>query len=87
MGFERGWQYEGAQERALRRLAACTYTARIVSGELTAPGDIESKADLLIAAEDLFSEAERLVMIARAIAWGDIDVPGSRNDDEEVQAE
>ncbi len=87
MGFERGWQYEGAQERALRRLAACTYTARIVSAELAAPEDIEAKADLLLAAEDLFSEAERLVAIARAIAWGDVETSGPRNDDHEVQAE
>lgn len=82
MGFERGWQYEGAQERALRRLSACTYTARIVLTELSSPNSIEEKADLLIAAEDLYAEAERLVTLARAIAWGELDV-----EDQEVQAE
>jgi len=82
MGFERGWPYEDAQARALRRLSACTYTARIVLTELSSPNSVEEKADLLIAAEDLYAEAERLVTLARAIAWGELDA-----EDQEVQAE
>ena len=84
MSFERGWQYEDAQVRALRRLAACAYTAHVVAAELTSPDSIDAKADLLIAAEDLYLEAERLVAAARAIAWGD---SPEQNSDEEVQAE
>jgi len=84
MSFERGWQYEDAQVRALRRLAACAYTARAVAAELVSPKSVDAKADLLIAAEDLYLEAERLVAAARAIAWGTEPEPSS---DKEMQAE
>lgn len=82
MGFERGWQYEDAQVRALRRMAACAYTASAVASDLAAPKSIEDKADLLVAAEELYAEAEKLVTLARAIAWGDV-----KTDGQEVQAE
>lgn len=82
MGFERSWQYEDVQVRALRRMAACTYTASAVASDLIVPKSIEEKADLLVAAEELYAEAERLVTLARAIAWGDV-----KTDDQEVQAE
>lgn len=55
----------------LRRLFACTNTITITRNELIDPIDVQRRADLLIAAEDLLQEAMALVSTVRVIAWQD----------------
>ena len=55
----------------LRRLAACSNTIVITRSELIDPVDVDRRADLLIAAEDLLQEALALTAQVRAIAWQD----------------
>lgn len=60
---------ETDHERTLRRLAACTYTLMAVSEDLDDTDDLEERADLLIAVENLYEVAIHIVECGRDIAW------------------
>ena len=53
----------------LRRLFACSNTITITRSELIDPIDVDRRADLLIAVEDLLNEALSLAHTVRAMAW------------------
>lgn len=55
----------------LRRLSACTNTITITRNELIDPIDVQRRADLLIAAEDLLQEALAFTHMVRTMAWQD----------------
>jgi len=55
----------------LRRLFACSNTITITHSELIDPIDVDRRADLLIAVEDLLNEALSLAHTVRAMAWQD----------------
>ena len=63
--------YEEVLERNLRRIEACTHTISVVREEMLDPVNVDKRADLLIAAEELINEAMTLAYEARAIAWPD----------------
>ena len=54
---------------AVRRLEACTFTARTVHNELISPDNIQLKADMLLAAEELLKEVIDLTLHLRDITW------------------
>jgi hypothetical protein len=64
-------EYVKAVEQTHRRISACTNTIATVREELFDPIFLEERANLLIAAEDLFNEALTLVQACREIAWPD----------------
>jgi hypothetical protein len=64
---------ETEQERALRRIISCTHTLYSVSDELEDPEEIDDRADLLIAAENLLDVAIHVTEAIRQIAWQDSD--------------
>lgn len=78
MASERDWQNETSHERVLRRLEACSYTAAIALLEISDPEDVESRADLLLAAEALFIESMKILSVARMLAWGSSDAESER---------
>lgn len=57
-------------EIALRRLELCSYAIQEVHAELEAPEDPDSKADLLISAENVAFEVIDLVNTVRGYVWG-----------------
>ena len=58
------------QERVLSRMDAISYTLACIHEEMFDPIDTESRADLLIAAEEIALGALALASRARNIAWG-----------------
>lgn len=60
---------ETEHERTLRRLAACTYTLIAVAEDLDDTDNLEERADLLIAVENLYDVAMHIVECGRDIAW------------------
>lgn len=60
---------ETQNERAIRRIESCTYTMISILDELEDLETIEERADLLVAAEDLFETTMCLVDEVRGIAW------------------
>lgn len=62
-------------ERALRRITSCTHTLYSVTEELVDPDEVDQRADLLIAAEDLLDAVVQVVERCRAIAWQNRPIP------------
>lgn len=54
---------------AVRRLDACTFTVRTVQAELIEPSDIQRKADMLLAAEELLADVVTLTIRLREMTW------------------
>ena len=73
---------ETEHERALRRIQACTHTLYSVAEELEDPIDINHRADLLIAVENLFDIASFVTDAGRGIAWQHSPVPESEDDED-----
>lgn len=67
-------------ERTIRRITSCTHTLYSVAEELNDPVSVESRADLLIAAENLIDVAIHVTEACRGIAWQNSPLP---DDDEE----
>jgi hypothetical protein len=72
---------ETEQERALRRIISCTHTLYSVSDELEDPEEIDDRADLLIAVENLIDVALHVTDSVRRIAWQD------SNENEETESD
>jgi len=60
---------ETTTERAVRRVESCTYTMISIIDELVDPENVEDRADLLVAIEELYEVAMSLVDDVRGIAW------------------
>lgn len=60
---------ETQHERIMRRLVACSYTLAAVADDLDDTDDLEERADLLIAVENLYDIAMHIVESGRDIAW------------------
>lgn len=60
---------EDPQEKALRRINACIHTIVSVIEELDDPKEIDERADLLIAVENLMDVSTFLTDQVRGIAW------------------
>ena len=71
---------EDPQEKALRRVNACIHTIASVVEELDDPKEVDERADLLIAVENLFDIASFLTDQVRGIAWQHSLTPGERDD-------
>jgi hypothetical protein len=63
---------EDHHARALRRVRASVQTLIHVADELDDPEDVDRRADLLIAIEDLADVTNFLLEATRAIAWRDV---------------
>jgi hypothetical protein len=59
--------------QALARLSACQFTVSTVFQELRDPCDIERRADLLIAVQDLFTEVHQLSNAVNEMTWSSLD--------------
>jgi len=57
--------------RNLQRISACAHTVSLVRDELVDPKNIDRRADLLVAVEDLVNETMTLAMDVRAMVWPD----------------
>ena len=71
---------EDPQEKALRRINACIHTIVSVIEELDDPEEIDERADLLIAVENLMDVSTFLTDQVRGIAWQHSLTPGERDD-------
>lgn len=60
-------------ERTLSRMKTCAYTVRATLAELEDPHDIERRADLLLASEDLLNDVLLLNNALRHIVWNELD--------------
>lgn len=69
-------------ERTLRRITSCTHTLYSVADELEDPEDVDSRADLLIAVENLIDVALHVTEAARGIAWQYSPLPDSDEDED-----
>lgn len=67
---------ETEHERTMRRLKSCTHTLYSLVEELEDPTDVESRADLVIAAENLAEIASYVIDTCRNIAWQYSPTPG-----------
>ena len=74
---------ETDQERAMRRIVSCTHTLYSIADELSDPEDVDQRADLLIAVENLIDVANHVTDAVRGIAWQYSPVPGSDDDDDD----
>lgn len=63
--------YLEALARNLQRISACSHTISITREELVDPINIDRRADLLIAVEDLVNETMTLALEIRAMIWPD----------------
>lgn len=72
---------ETEHERTMRRIVSCTHTLYSVIEDLSDPIDIEARADLLIAAENLIEAALQVTDDCRGIAWQYSPVPHSDESD------
>jgi hypothetical protein len=54
---------------AVRRLDACIFTVATVHSELIEPSDVQLKADMLIAAEELLKQVVDLTLHLREMTW------------------
>ena len=68
-------------ERTIRRIVSCTHTLYGVAEELRDPDDVEGRADLVIAAENLLDAVVHVTERCRAIAWQNSPLPESDEDD------
>jgi hypothetical protein len=62
-----------AQIRALNRLQACTFTIRQTIKDIEDPVLLESRADLVIEAQELLNEVVLLSEMISKFAWSDLD--------------
>lgn len=60
---------ETDQERAMRRIVSCTHTLYSVADELIDPEEVDQRADLLIAVENLLDIVNHITDAVRGIAW------------------
>ena len=58
----------------LRRIQACSFTIATVRDSIFDPITVDTRADLLIATEDLVNEAMTLALEIRQIAWSEADL-------------
>jgi len=58
----------------LRRIQACSFTIAQVRDSIFDPITVDTRADLLIATEDLVNEAMTLALEIRQIAWSEADL-------------
>jgi hypothetical protein len=72
---------ETALERTLRRITSCTHTLYSVSDELSDPDEVDGRADLLIAVENLIDIAIHVTEQCRNIAWQNSPLPDEEDDD------
>ena len=68
---------ETPEQRLVRRLRAAYANLVAVADEVTDPEDVDARADLVIAAEDLLDVALHITEVARDIAWQYSPVPES----------
>jgi len=73
---------ETEHERTMRRIVSCTHTLQAVIDDLDDPADIDARADLLIAAENLIEAALYVTDACRGIAWQYSPIPYSEEDEE-----
>jgi len=71
---------EDPVEKSLRRMSACIHTLSTVADDLVDPEDVDLRADLLVAAENLLDIASYLTDQIRGIAWQHSLTPGERDD-------
>jgi len=62
-------EYETRVRSQLRQVRLCTLVLEDINLDVTDPNTADSRADLLIATENLVVEAIKLVEQARALAW------------------
>jgi hypothetical protein len=72
---------ETPEQRAVRRLRAAYANLVTVANELEDPVDVDARADLVIAAEDLGDVTAHILEAARDIAWQHSPVPESGESD------
>jgi hypothetical protein len=72
---------ESEHERNIRRIKSCTHTLYAIAEELTDPGEIEERADLLIAIENLNEIASYVIDSGRGIAWQYSKTPSELEDE------
>jgi hypothetical protein len=72
---------ESDHERAMRRIKACTHTLYSVFEELSDPVEVEERADLLIAVENLSEIASYVIEAGRGIAWQYSKTPAELEDE------
>jgi hypothetical protein len=59
--------------RSLNRMAACLFTAKVLIAELEDPHELDKRADLLLASEELLQEVTRLNQILSHMTWIELD--------------
>lgn len=71
------YEYDAKVRSQLRQVRLCTLVLEDVNTDVTDPTTADSRADLLIAAENLVVEAIKFVEQARALAWNQepIEIP------------
>lgn len=74
---------EGPTTKVLRRLRACYETLCVVADDLKDPGNVQDRADLLIAVEDLIDVATHITEEVRNIAWQYTPTPAELEDNGE----
>lgn len=72
---------ESEHERTLRRIKSCTHTLYSVIEDMTDPIDIDQRADLLIAIENLNEIASYVIDSGRGIAWQNSKTPAELEGD------
>ncbi len=73
---------ETEHERTLRRLKSCTHTLYSIVDELQDPLEVDQRADLLIAVENLIEVASYVTDQCRGIAWQHTPVPGPEEEED-----
>lgn len=68
---------ESSEERILRRLRSAYANLVAVADDIDDPDDVDARADLVIAAEDLLDVTMHITELARNIAWQYSPVPES----------
>lgn len=69
----------------LQRVSACSHTIAIVREDLVDPVNVERRADLLVAVEDLVNEVMTLAFDVRAMTWPDKEAHPSFTPDSDTQ--
>lgn len=65
------YEHEAKVRSQLRQVRLCTLVLEDINTDVTDPTTADSRADLLIASENLVIEAIKLVEQARALAWNE----------------
>jgi hypothetical protein len=72
------------EQRVVRRLRAVYANLVTLVEDIDDPGNIDARADLVIAAEDLLDVSLHVAELARGIAWQHSPVPGLEPDEREL---